>query len=68
MPDSAPVGTIVCAHCGSRSWYAFPDGATSYILECGGCGVHAEITAGPDVTLSLEELPEPRDVRREGDQ
>ena len=67
MPDSAPLGMIVCAHCGGRSWYAFPDGANSYILECPGCGVHAEIAAAPGTTLLLVELPEPRDVPREGD-
>jgi hypothetical protein len=64
MTEKAPEVTLVCP-CGSRAFYATPDGADSYILQCSACGCHSEISAGRGMTLSLTEVadapPEPKD-------
>jgi rRNA maturation protein Nop10 len=53
---SAPSGLLICV-CGSCRFYAVPDGANSYLLECTSCGRRSEISAPPGVTLELTELP-----------
>ena len=57
MTDQAPEATIVCV-CGSRAFYAMPDGANSYLLECPSCGRRSEISAGRGMALTLTELPD----------
>jgi len=57
MNDKASEATIVCV-CGSRAFYAVPDGADSYLLECPSCGRRSEISAGRGMTLTLTELPD----------
>lgn len=55
------VGTCTC---GNRSFYAVPDGADSYLIECTSCGKRGEISAGRGVTFTLVEQPdEPTDPR-----
>jgi Zn finger protein HypA/HybF involved in hydrogenase expression len=49
--------TVICAHCESRSFFAIPDGADSYLLECTSCGHRSELSAGRGMTLTLVEIP-----------
>lgn len=55
--DRAPEAPLVCiCSCGNRAFYAFPDGANSYLLECPSCGKRSEISAGRGMTLTLVEV------------
>lgn len=60
MADQAPDATLVCV-CGNRGFYAFPDGADSYLLECPSCGRRSEISAGRGMTLTLTEVADDDD-------
>jgi len=52
--------TLVCAVCEGRSFFAMPDGADSYLLECTTCGKRSEISAGRGMTLTLVEVEDER--------
>lgn len=58
MANHTSEATLICAHCESRSFFAIPDGADSYLLECTSCGQRSEISAGRGMTLTLVEIPD----------